>query len=74
MKIKIFTPDADGKISFTKKELEELLNEVYSEGKRDGYCYYPTTTTTPSPLTPYYSGLTISNAIDTATSTATLEG
>lgn len=31
--VKIFTPNKNGKIEFTKKELEELLNEVW----RDGY-------------------------------------
>ena len=31
--VKIFTPNKNGKIEFTKKELENLLNEVW----RDGY-------------------------------------
>jgi hypothetical protein len=31
--VKVFTPNKDGKIEFTKKELENLLNEVW----RDGY-------------------------------------
>jgi hypothetical protein len=31
--VKVFTPNKNGKIEFTKKELENLLNEVW----RDGY-------------------------------------
>ena len=40
MKIKVFYPDRDGRISFTKKELEELLDEVYKEGYNDAKPYY----------------------------------
>ena len=40
MKIKVFYPDRDGRISFTKKELEELLDEVYKEGYNDVRPYY----------------------------------
>lgn len=36
MKIKVFYPDRDGRISFTKEELENLLDEVYDEGYDDG--------------------------------------
>lgn len=32
MKIKILTPDENGLFSFTKEELEELLQESYDEG------------------------------------------
>lgn len=39
MKIKVFYPDRDGRISFTKKELEDLLDEVYREGYNDGRPY-----------------------------------
>ena len=35
--IEIFYPDADGKIRFTKKQLEELLKRVYRQGHDDGY-------------------------------------
>ena len=31
--VKVFTPNKNGKIEFTKKELEKLLDEVW----RDGY-------------------------------------
>ena len=36
MTIKFFYPDVDGKITFTKEQLERLIREVYEEGKRDG--------------------------------------
>lgn len=37
MKIKVFYPDKDGKISFTKDALQKLLDSVYQEGHSDGY-------------------------------------
>lgn len=40
MKVKIFTPDSNGRISFTKKELQALLDEVYKEGYNDARPYY----------------------------------
>lgn len=58
MKIKVFYPNQQGKLEFTKKELEELLNEAYHEGYQDGdrkhwYSY------------PYYGSVTaLSNTID----------
>lgn len=36
MKIKVFEPNHQGKIEFTRTELEKLLNEVYSDGYREG--------------------------------------
>jgi len=36
MKVKVFYPDFDGRISLTKEELENLLDEVYDEGYHDG--------------------------------------
>lgn len=36
MKIKVFTPNHNGKIEFTHTELEKLLNEVYTDGYKDG--------------------------------------
>ena len=48
--IKVFTLNKNGKIELTKKQLENLLNEAYYQGK--GY------TTTWTYTTPYY---TISN-------------
>lgn len=50
MKIKIFCPNVNGKLEFTKEELENLLNEAYNDGYRDGSCArtwtytYPTVT------------------------------
>lgn len=34
--IKTFKADKDGYIKFTEKQLKELLDEVYNEGKREG--------------------------------------
>ena len=56
MKVKVFECDKNGKISFTKRELENLLNEIYNNGYTDGkasnnyywtwtYPSYPITTT-----------------------------
>lgn len=36
IKYKVFVPDTSGKMTFTKTELENLLNEVYREGYTDG--------------------------------------
>lgn len=36
MQVKVFKFDSNGKISFTQKELEKLLNEVYNGGYADG--------------------------------------
>lgn len=46
MKVKVFYPDRDGRIHFTKDELQALLDEVYREGYNDARPYYWTT--------PYY--------------------
>lgn len=35
-KYKVFIPDKNGTLTFTKEELEHLLNEVYQEGYNDG--------------------------------------
>ena len=40
MKIKIFYPDPDGSIRFSKQELQALLDEVYKEGYNDARSYY----------------------------------
>lgn len=49
--IKVFTVNGNGRIEFTKAELEKLLNEVYEEGQNNRKCDYPTLT---SPcITPY---------------------
>lgn len=36
MKVKVFQPNHNGKIEFTRAELERLLNEVYNDGYREG--------------------------------------
>ena len=36
MKVKVFQTNSQGKIEFTRTELERLLNEVYNDGFRDG--------------------------------------
>lgn len=69
MKVKVFSPDFDGRISFTKEELENLLDEVYSEGYYDGKQTRPTPITWTSPswpygnttTTPYYTTLSSSD-------------
>jgi hypothetical protein len=38
MKIKVFTPNVNGKIEFTPAELEKLLNDTYEEGQRNCNC------------------------------------
>lgn len=47
--VKVFTTNSDGKIEFTKDELEEVLNEVWLDGRNSAYFYWwksPTVTTT----------------------------
>ena len=53
MRIKIFTPNENGKIELTKEELENLLNETYRQGWNDKpyyrdyyYSSYPSITLT----------------------------
>lgn len=49
MKVKVFYPNENGKIEFTKQELEKLLDEAYKEGYSDGNnkYNYPWTINTP---------------------------
>lgn len=47
MIVKVFQKNKNGKIEFTQKELEDLLNEVYW----DGYNAHSWTYTTPTPIT-----------------------
>ena len=47
MKIKVFTPNANGKIEFTPAELEKLLNEVYTDGQNSCNCGKTITWTNP---------------------------
>ena len=36
MKIKVFNFNSNGKVEFTREELENLLNEVYNYGYKEG--------------------------------------
>lgn len=50
--IKVFTVNGNGKIEFTKEELEKLLNDTYAEGQKN--CNCGNTITWPGPyITPY---------------------
>lgn len=57
MKVRVFYPNKDGKIEFTKQQLEKLLDEVYEEGRAKGWnegydARRPITIT--YPYTPYW--------------------
>ena len=56
--VKVFTTNSNGKIEFTKDELEKVLNEVWQDGRNSVSSYWWTSPTT----TPYYctNGTTIS--------------
>ena len=75
MKYKILQLDEHGRISFSKEELEKLLDEVYEEGRRDGYGwrYYPyiyTTCSSGSTITTDPNGYTTTK--DTSPYTKTI--
>ena len=56
--VKVFTTNNNGKIEFTKEELERILNEVWNDGYNHHGTYW---WTSPTLATPYYSnGITIS--------------
>lgn len=61
-KVRIFYPDKNNKLSFSKDELEKLINEVYQEGYNDAkneWCTITYPSTTPySSLSPYYTATT----------------
>lgn len=67
MKIKVFTPNVNGKIEFTPAELEKLLNDTYEEGQRNCNCGSNITWTSPY-LTPYI------NCSDSTTTSASTNG
>ena len=48
--IKVFTTNQNGKIEFTKEELETLLNEVWNDGynRHGNYWWTSPTITTPT--------------------------
>ena len=68
MKVKVFQSNHNGKIEFTRAELEKLLNEVYTDGYNEGKSSHWTWT---SPYVSSCDGITLTNAIDTKTATAT---
>ncbi len=56
MKVKVFTPNKNGKIEFSRKELEVLLDEIYNSGWEDGRNYNGSSWWWTSPtIPPYYS-------------------
>lgn len=76
MKIKIMYPNRDGRLEFSKNELEKLLEEAYNEGYKDGknsnsytvrdYTYYPSVT--------YLNGVTCdATSVDGICSTNTID-
>ena len=74
MKIKVFTPNTNGKIEFTPAELEKLLNDTYAEGQRNCNCGSNITWTNPY-ITPYIScngSTTTSASTNGAPATATI--
>lgn len=38
--VKVFTTNSDGKIEFTKDELEKVLNEVWQDGRNSASSYW----------------------------------
>ena len=66
MKVKVFQSNHNGKIEFTRAELEKLLNEVYTDGYNEGKSSHWTWT---SPYVNSCNGITPTNAIDTKTTT-----
>ena len=83
MKIKVFCPNVNGKLEFTREELENLLNEAYSDGYRDGSCSriwtytYPTVTLSSSNstagITTYRDSVSINDLASTSINTVTQE-
>lgn len=69
MKIRVFSVNHNGKIEFTKAELERLLNEVYAEGQND--CNCGRITWTNPYITPY---ITCSDSTTTTTTSASTNG
>ena len=43
--VKVFTTNSDGKIEFTKDELEKVLNEVWQDGHHSPLSYWWTSQT-----------------------------
>ena len=74
MSVKVFQTNSNGKIEFTRAELEKLLNDTYKEGHRDGeakannsYWTWTAPTWTSTPLVTYGGNSTIRTAPDSTT-------
>lgn len=50
--VKVFTTNSDGKIEFTKDELEKVLNEVWRDGYNTNISYW---WSSPTITSPYYT-------------------
>jgi len=50
--VKVFTTNSNGKIEFTKEELENLLNEVWQDGYQSNKSYWWTSPTITTPHLP----------------------
>jgi hypothetical protein len=61
MKIKIFEVNQNGKIEFTKSELEQLLNKMYDDGYEDGMNVNQSNITWTNPYTTPYSNTATTN-------------
>ena len=78
MSVKVFQTNSNGKIEFTRAELEKLLNDTYKEGHRDGeakannsYWTWTAPVLTSTPFITCDGTSTIRTAPDSATITCT---
>ena len=78
MSVKVFQTNSNGKIEFTRAELEKLLNDTYKEGHRDGeakannsYWTWTAPVLTSTPSITYGGNSTIRATPDSATITCT---
>lgn len=78
MSVKVFQTNSNGKIEFTRAELEKLLNDTYKEGHRDGeakannsYWTWISPTLTSTPSITYSGNSAIRTTPDSATITCT---
>ena len=67
MKIKVFTTDKNGKISLSKDELQEIINEAYWEGYTNGSKDGKTWTVSTPWTTPYYTWTTTTSGSSSIT-------
>ena len=74
MKVKVFQSNHNGKIEFTRAELEKLLNETYTDGFRDGEAYQreKSSWTWTSPYR-YNDNITLTNATNTTDHTQPID-